>query len=92
MSWRERLAGLQELAQWELALLVGLDILRAARDPAGAIEVSRGLLRGEGQGANVVEVRPVLCSFNQPEQKVESDWAQDLDLSCRHLQSLGLAV
>ena len=71
MSWRERLAGLQELAQWELALLVGLDILRAARDPMGEAGGSRGLLRGEGQGANVGEVRHVLHFSNQPEEEME---------------------
>jgi len=56
LSWQERLTGLQELAQWEVALLVGLDILQAARDPTSVAGASKGLLRGEGQGANVGEV------------------------------------
>ncbi len=56
MSWQERLSGLQELGSWELALLIGLDILQTASRSKTKGARPTGLLRGEGQGADINQV------------------------------------
>lgn len=56
MSWQERMTGLQDLGSWELALLVGLDSLQTASRFQAKGSRPAGLLRGEGQGADINQV------------------------------------
>lgn len=54
MSWSERLASLRDLHQFELAILVGLDILQAASAPGSALH----LWKAEGLDADPSQVLP----------------------------------
>ena len=56
MGWQERLTGLQDLGSWELALLIGLDVLQTASSTKLRGAKPIGLLRGEGQGADITQV------------------------------------
>ena len=56
MTWQERLASLRGIGQWELALLVGLDILQTAKSAAAGTLAAVHLWRGEGKGAEPHQV------------------------------------
>ena len=62
LNWQERLSALRDISQWELALLVGLDILQTAQSSSSGVphEDVQRVWRGEGRGADPQQVGDIL--------------------------------
>ena len=63
MSWQERLAALRDIGQWELALLIGLNVWQEAGRASHDDETEEAGWRGEGVGAEPSQVSSLELLF-----------------------------